>query len=87
MYMIYMYIHLYMYMYIGRGEFDAPLDVKFDTAGNMYVHVAEWGNKRVQVMDISGHFIRSFGQEGEGKLIGPSALHIADKFVYVSDGQ
>ena len=67
----------------GRGEFDAPLDVKFDTAGNMYV--AEWGNKRVQVMDISGHFIRSFGQEGEGKLGLPSALHIADKFVYVSD--
>ena len=47
--------------------------------------VAEWGNERVQVMDISGHFIRSFGQEGEGKLGGPSALHIADKFVYVSD--
>ena len=64
----------------GRGEFAAPFDVKFDTAGNMYV--AEFGNKRVQVMDISGHFIRSFGQEGEGL---PSALHIADKFVYVSD--
>ena len=26
----------------GRGEFDQPYDVKFDTAGNMYV--AEWGN-------------------------------------------
>ena len=65
----------------GRGEFAAPYDVKFDTAGNMYV--ADWGNERVQVMDISGHFIRSFGQEG--KLGGPSALHIADKFVYVSD--
>ena len=68
----------------GRGEFYRPFDVKFDTAGNIYV--AEWGNdKRVQVMDISGHFIRSFGQEGKGKLVGPSALHIADKFVYVSD--
>ena len=67
----------------GRGEFHGPYDVKFDTAGNMYV--AEFGNKRVQVMDISGHFIRSFGQEGEGKLVRPSALHIADKFVYVSD--
>ena len=67
----------------GKGEFDAPLDVKFDTAGNMYV--TEFGNERVQVMDISGHSIRSFGQEGEGKLGRPSALHIADKFVYVSD--
>ena len=64
----------------GRDEFDAPLDVKFDTAGNMYV--AEWGNERVQVMDRSGQFIREFG---EGKLKGPSGLHIADKYVYVSD--
>ena len=64
----------------GRGEFDAPLDIKFDTAGNMYV--AEWGNGRVQVMDRSGQFIREFG---EGKLKRPSGLHIADKYVYVSD--
>ena len=65
----------------GRGEFDRPLDVAFDTAGNMYV--AENGNKRVQVMDSSGQFIRVFGQEGE--LSKPTALHIADKYVYVSD--
>ena len=64
----------------GRGEFYAPYDVKFDTAGNMYV--AEWGNGRVHT---SGQFIRVFGQEGEGKLGGPSGLHIADKYVYVSD--
>ena len=64
----------------GRGEFNQPFDVKFDTAGNMYV--AEWGNGRVQVMDRSGQFIREFG---EGKLKGPSGLHIADKYVYVSD--
>ena len=36
-------------------------------------------------MDSSGQFIRMFGQEGEGKLSGPTALHIADKYVYVSD--
>ena len=67
----------------GRGEFYAPLDVKFDSAGNMYV--AEYSNTRVQVMDINGRFIRAFGQEGKGKLRGPSALHIIDNFVYVSD--
>ena len=67
----------------GRGEFISPMDVKFDTAGNMYV--AEYGNNRVQVMDSSGQFIREFGQEGEGKLDRPSALHFADKCVYVSD--
>ena len=64
----------------GRGEFDEPHDVKFDTAGNMYV--AEWGNGRVQVMDSSGRFIREFGR---GKLSGPLGLLIADKCVYVSD--
>ena len=67
----------------GRGELDCPLDVAFDTVGNMYV--VELGNDRVQVMDSSGQFIRMFGQEGEGKLSDPTALHIADKYVYVSD--
>ena len=67
----------------GRGEFNAPLDVKFDTAGNMYV--ADSYNSRVQVLDSSGHFIQAFVEEGEGKLSGPSGLHIADKHVYVSD--
>ena len=67
----------------GRGEFNAPYDVKFDPAGNMYV--AEYGNERMQVLDTSGQFIRAFGHEGEGKLSRPSGLHIVDKYVYVSD--
>ena len=67
----------------GIGEFDRPLDVKFDAAGNMYV--VEYGNERVQVLDSSYHYIQAFGQEGEGALRGPTALHIADKHVYVSD--
>ena len=64
----------------GRGQFNAPYDVKFDTAGNMYV--AEWDNKRVQVISRSGHFIQAFG---DGKIQGPSGLCIVDKYVYVSD--
>ena len=70
----------------GRGEFNDPFDVKFDSAGNMYL--ADFSNERVQVMDINGRFIRAFGQEGKGKLRGPSALLkniIVDNFVYVSD--
>ena len=67
----------------GRGEFDCPFYVAFDTTGNMYV--IEYGNDRVQVMDSSGQFIRMFGLEGEGKLSHPTALHIADKYVFVSD--
>ena len=50
---------------------------QFETAGNMYV--AELGNGRVQVMDRSGQFIRDFG---EGKLKGPSGLHIAIRSSY-----
>ena len=67
----------------GRGEFNRPYDVKFDTDGYMYI--AELSNKRLQVLDRSGHFTRVFGEEGKGKLHGPSALHIVDKYVYVSD--
>ena len=68
---------------IGRGKFARPCDVAFDTTGNMYV--VQFGDNRVQVMDSSGQFIRMFSREGEGKLHGPKALHIADKYVYVSD--
>ena len=64
----------------GRGEFSAPYDVKFDTAGNMYV--ADCGKSTVQVMDRSGQIILEFGK---GKLARPSGVHIADKYVYVSD--
>ena len=64
----------------GRGEFNEPYDIDIDTFGNLYV--AEWGNGRVQVMDRSGQFIREFGG---GELKEPSGLHIADKYVYVSD--
>ena len=65
------------------GQFHAPLDVKFDTAGNMYV--ADWGNRRLQVIDSSGDCIQSITPEGKGDLGGPSALHIADNYLYVSD--
>ena len=41
----------------GRGEFDAPYDVQFDANGYMYV--VEFSNKRVQVLDRSGHFYTS----------------------------
>ena len=67
----------------GIGKFDTPWDVSFDTAGNMYV--AEIDSNRVQVLDTSGQFIRAFGQEDEGTLYRPTGLHIADKYVYVSD--
>ena len=50
----------------GRGKFNEPHDVVFDTAGNMYV--AEWGNRRVQVIHVSGISIKEFSGE---KLVRP----------------
>ena len=67
----------------GIGEFDCPFDVAFDTSGSMYI--VEFNNNRVQVVDSSGQFVRVFGQKGEGRLSNPTALHIADKHVYVSN--
>ena len=49
------------------------------------MYVVEFDNSRVQVMNSSGQFVGMFDQEGEGKLSHPTALHIADKYVYVSD--
>ena len=57
---------------------DTAYDIELDTAGNMYV--ADNGNKRVLVMNSTGRFVRTFG---EGNLVGPSSLHIADKYMYV----
>ena len=67
----------------GRGEFVSPYDVTFTSDRCMYV--ADFNNERVQVLDRSGHFMQVFGGEGKGKLRGPTALHIVDKYVYVSD--
>ena len=64
-----------------RVEFKAPVDVKLDTAGNVYV--AEFSNNRVQVMDKCGVVMAR--KESEDWGLGPSALHIVDKYVYVSD--
>ena len=45
------------------------------------MYVAEGRNKRVQVLDSSGHFLREFGV-GKSQ---PKAIHIVDKYVYVCD--
>ena len=68
----------------GINEFNEPFDVKFDTSGNMYV--AEFSNKRVQVIDSkTGQFVRFIGEEDANKVGLPTGLHIAKEYIFVSD--
>ena len=65
----------------GKGEFDEPYDVAFDSSGNMYV--AEFNNKRVQVLDTAtGKFVRMIG---EGQVGMPTGLHVAGNKLFVSN--
>ena len=60
-----------------------PYDIKFDSVGNMYI--AEFKSKRIEILDSDGRRKSVFGNEGETKLDGPTGLHVADNYVYVSD--
>ena len=46
------------------------------------MYIADYGNKRVQVLDESGHFIRVFSEERIKSVI---ALHIVEKYVYMCE--
>ena len=64
----------------GKGKFSDPFDVKFDGEGRMYV--AEYGNRRVQVLDSTGQHINNFG----GEILGsPTGLCVVNGKVFVSD--
>ena len=70
----------------GEGVFTSPIQTAFDAPGNLYVaEFMSGGNQRVQVMDTDGRYIRSIGCEGDIKLKQPSAIVIADNFMYVSE--
>ena len=66
-----------------NGELEEPIDVKFDNAGKMYI--ADFGNKRVQVMHTSGQFRQMIGQNREHKVGLPAGIHVSGDKVYVSD--
>ena len=73
--------------FYGReiGKIYAPYDVKFDKDGNMYI--VELGNRRVQVMNANGQFIRFFGNNRKGNIGLPTGLHVDkdENIVYISD--
>ncbi|KAF0144039.1 MAG: hypothetical protein FD156_2196 [Nitrospirae bacterium] len=82
----------------GNGQFNVPLDIAIDeNAGELYITDlgiytdpanGQTAGARVQVFNLNGTFIRSFGQYGlgEGRLLRPLGIAFKDGRVYVSDG-
>jgi len=70
----------------GDGQFNAPWDGGFDSAGNVYI--ADTYNHRIQVFTAEGKFLRKFGKRGSrnGELNFPSGISIdSDNVVYVTE--
>lgn len=68
----------------GVGELKHPFDVAVDGNGDIYV--ADSGNRRIQVFNSSGTFLRQFGQgvlgsdsEVRGIALSPAGLWVSDK--------
>ncbi len=70
------------------GTFFGPTNVAVDRQGMIYV--ADTGNCRVQVLDASGRFVRSFGAQGDrpGEFIRPKGIAVdSEGHVYVADAE
>jgi DNA-binding beta-propeller fold protein YncE len=70
----------------GNGQFDHPVGIATDAAGNVYV--ADYVNDRVQKFNSAGGFITSWGSAGtgDGQFDGPHGLSVdLSGDVYVTD--
>jgi len=70
----------------AEGEFNMPLDIELDPAGNLVV--VDGGNFRVQALSPDGEFLLSFGKIGDrtGQFARPKGLGIdPDGNMYVAD--
>ena len=66
----------------GPGQFDLPHWVSLDATGNVYV--ADRGNKRIQVFDASGHYLRQWSGNQIGR---PYAIAVDQRGnAYIADG-
>ena len=70
----------------GDGELSAPVDLTFDSSGNMYV--VDSGNCRIQKFDSSGNYLSQFGTcgsaDGEfGDLSGSKIMIDVSGNIYV----
>ncbi|MEK7353203.1 MAG: hypothetical protein AABZ77_01690, partial [Chloroflexota bacterium] len=70
----------------GNGQFNSPLGVAVDSAGNVYV--ADSGNHRIQKFTSSGQFITKWGASGslDGQFNSPNGVAVDSAGnVYVAD--
>jgi DNA-binding beta-propeller fold protein YncE len=71
----------------GPGQFTYPMDVAFDSKGEIYV-CETGGNDRIQVFTPQGTFIRQISKLGseDGEMSRPVGMLIDDKdLIYVAD--
>ena len=55
----------------GPGEFQCPCGVALNSRGDIYV--CDLDNKRIQILDNSGKYLRQFGRPGGHQ----GALHVS----------
>ena len=67
------------------GQFDQPMGVAVDAAGNVFV--ADKNNHRVQEFKRDGSFVRTWGEQGDqpGQFKEPHDVAVDAEFVYVAD--
>ncbi len=60
-------------------------DISPDEYGNLYI--CDFWNSRIYVLSNGGEYLRSFGcdENGVNKLSGPSGIHVASQYVYVTN--
>ena len=69
----------------GPGSLKKPMDIDFDTQGNIYV--VDISKHQVLVFSEDGQYLRHFGQSGQGKgeLSGPKGICVSGDYVYVTE--
>ena len=59
------------------GQLHRPSDVAVDEEG--YIYVADWGNKRVQVLDREGSYVLKLRGAGDAVQVGGGVLRLKSR--------
>ena len=71
-----------------KGTFSSPSNVAVDRQGNLYV--ADTLNCRIQILNATGEFVRTFGVQGDnpGEFIRPKGIAVdSEGHIYVADAE